>query len=77
AADRYMTLPKGRADRLSVAMTATEPLTAPVTKGQRVGTLKVSFESKPIAEFPLVALQDVPLGSFFGRVWDTMRLWFK
>ena len=76
-ADNYMTLPKGRADKLAVAMTAAEPLTAPVTKGQRVGTLRVSYEGKQIADFPMVALQDVPLGSFFGRAWDTVRLWFK
>lgn len=76
-ADHYMTLPKGRADKLAVAMTAAEPLTAPVTKGQKIGTLKVSYEGKPVAEFPMVALQDVPLGSMFGRAWDSVRLWFK
>jgi len=75
--DYYMTLPKGRADKLAVAMTAAEPLTAPVTKGQRVGMLRVSYEGKQVAEFPMVALEDVPLGNLFGRAWDTVRLWFK
>ncbi|MDQ6619605.1 MAG: D-alanyl-D-alanine carboxypeptidase [Pseudomonadota bacterium] len=76
-ADHYMTLPKGRADKLSVAMSASEPLTAPVTKGQRVGVLKVSFEGKEVAQYPMVSLQDVALGNLFGRAWDTVRLWFK
>jgi len=75
--DYYMTLPKGRADKLAVAITAAEPLTAPVTKGQRVGMLRVSYEGKQVAEFPMVALEDVPLGNLFGRAWDTVRLWFK
>ena len=45
--------------------------------GQRVGTVKVALDGKPIGEFPLVALDDVPPASFFGRAWDTVRLWFK
>ena len=58
-------------------MIAIEPLVAPVVQGQRVGTVKVALEGKPMAEFPLVALDDVPIASIFGRAWDTMRLWFK
>ncbi|MEO5700556.1 MAG: D-alanyl-D-alanine carboxypeptidase family protein [Casimicrobiaceae bacterium] len=76
-AEHYLTVPKGRADKLAVSMTAVEPLTAPVTRGQRVGAVKVGFDGKQVAEFPLVALKDVPLGSFFARTWDTVRLWFK
>jgi D-alanyl-D-alanine carboxypeptidase (penicillin-binding protein 5/6) len=34
AADQYLTLPTGKADQLVLALTATEPLLAPVTKGQ-------------------------------------------
>ncbi len=75
--DQYLTLPKGKADKLALTMTATEPLVAPVAKGQRVGTVKVSLDGKAIAEFPLVALNDVPLANIFGRAWDTMRLWLK
>jgi len=77
AVDRYVTLPKGKAEKLALSMTATEPLLAPVTKGQRVGAVKVSFDGTPLAEFPLVALADVPAASMLGRAWDTMRLWFK
>jgi len=77
AADQHVTLPKGKAEKLALSMTATEPLLAPVTKGQRVGTVKVSFEGAPLAEFPLVALADVPAASMLGRAWDTVRLWFK
>ena len=73
--DRYLTLPKGKADKLALSMTATEPLLAPVAKGQRLGTVKVSLEGKVMAEFPLVALADVPAANIFGRAWDTIRLW--
>ncbi|MFO1315310.1 MAG: D-alanyl-D-alanine carboxypeptidase family protein [Burkholderiales bacterium] len=76
-ADRYLTLPKGKSDKLALTMHADEPLVAPVTRAQRVGTVKVALEGRPVAEFPLIALEDVPLASVFGRAWDTVRLWFR
>ena len=76
-ADQYLSLPKGKADKLALTLAATEPLLAPVAKGQRVGSVKVALEGKPVAEFPLVALQDVPTGGFLSRAWDTVRLWVK
>jgi serine-type D-Ala-D-Ala carboxypeptidase (penicillin-binding protein 5/6) len=76
-ADRYLTLPKGKADKLTLTMQAQEPLVAPVARAQAVGTVKVALEGKPIAEFPLIALEDVPQGSIFTRAWDTVRLWFR
>lgn len=75
-ADRYLTLPKGKADKLSLTMQAQEPLVAPITRAQPVGTVKVALEGKPVAEFPLIALEEVPPASIFGRAWDTVRLWF-
>jgi serine-type D-Ala-D-Ala carboxypeptidase (penicillin-binding protein 5/6) len=75
--DQYLTLPKGRADKLALSMTATEPLVAPVVKGQRLGTVKVSLDGKAMAEFALVALADVPLANVLSRAWDSIRLWLK
>jgi D-alanyl-D-alanine carboxypeptidase (penicillin-binding protein 5/6) len=75
-ADRYLTLPKGKADKLSLTMETQEPLIAPVQSAQKVGVVKVALEGKPMAEFPLIALKEVPPASLFGRAWDTVRLWF-
>ena len=75
-ADRYLTLPKGKADKLVLTMETQEPLIAPVQSAQRVGVVKVALEGKPMAEFPLIALKEVPSASLFGRAWDTVRLWF-
>jgi D-alanyl-D-alanine carboxypeptidase (penicillin-binding protein 5/6) len=77
AGDVFLTLPKGQADKLKVTMEAVQPLLAPIGKGERVGVAKVALEGKPLAEYPLVALQDVPLANILGRAWDTVRLWFK
>ena len=76
-ADRYLTLPKGKAGKLTLTMAATEPLLAPVAKGLTVGTVHVALEGKPVADLPMVALQEVPAGGLITRAWDTVRLWFK
>ena len=76
-ADRYLTLPKGKADKLAVTMQAEEPLVAPIARAQRVGTVRIALEGKPVADFPMIALEEVPLASFLGRAWDSIRLWFK
>jgi len=76
-ADQYVTLPKGQAQKLKLTLEAIEPLVAPVTRGQRVGVVKVALEGTPLGEFPLLALDDVAPASIFGRMWDTVRLWFK
>ena len=76
-ADRYLTLPKGKAGSLALTLEAQEPLVAPVARAQRVGVVKVALEGRPVAEFPLIALEEVPPGNLFGRAWDTVRLWFR
>ncbi len=75
--DIYMSLPKGLGPKLKVAMEAKQPLTAPLAIGQTVGTLSLTLDGKPVAAFPLQALEEVPLAGIFGRAWDSVRLWFK
>jgi serine-type D-Ala-D-Ala carboxypeptidase (penicillin-binding protein 5/6) len=76
-ADQYLTLPKGQAQKLKLTMEAVEPLVAPIARGQRVGLVRVTLDGKPVGEYPLQAMADVPLASLFGRAWDTVRLWIK
>jgi len=76
-ADRYLTVPHGKADKLALTMETKEPLVAPVQRAQPVGVVKVALDGKPMAEFPLIALEEVPAASFFGRSVDTVRLWFN
>ena len=75
--DRYVTLPKGQAQNLKLSLEAVEPLLAPVAKGQRVGTVKVTLDGKPVGAYALVALSDVAPASVLGRAWDSVRLWFR
>jgi D-alanyl-D-alanine carboxypeptidase (penicillin-binding protein 5/6) len=52
-------------------------LLAPVQLGQAIATLKLSADGKTLGEYPVVALEDVPVAGMFGRAWDTLMLWFK
>jgi D-alanyl-D-alanine carboxypeptidase (penicillin-binding protein 5/6) len=75
--DFYLALPKGGAEKLKATIDSLQPLLAPVRTGQRVATMKLSLNGKPYGEFPVVALEDVPLAGIFGRGWDTIRLIFQ
>ena len=71
-------VPKGEGDKLKTTLTRTDPLVAPLTKGQRVGTLKVTTAAgAPVAEVPLVVQEAVEEAGIFGRAWDSVRLWIK
>lgn len=73
--DVYVTIDKGMQSKLSAELETDTPLVAPITKGQKVGVLRISLEGKVIAEQPALALQDIPKAGFFGRLWDSIKLW--
>ncbi len=74
----FVTIPKGDAAKLKTRIERVEPLLAPLTTGQRVGTIKVTTPSgEAVADVPLVALEPVEAAGLMGRIWDTMRLWMR
>jgi D-alanyl-D-alanine carboxypeptidase (penicillin-binding protein 5/6) len=74
----YVSVPKGEGDKLKTTIERTDPLVAPLTQGQRVGTLKVTTAGgAKVADVPLVVLEPVELAGLFGRAWDAIRLWIK
>jgi serine-type D-Ala-D-Ala carboxypeptidase (penicillin-binding protein 5/6) len=75
--DLVVSVPKGQGDRLKAELLSLSPLMAPVADGARVGNLRVTLDGKPLGEYPVVALEAVEAAGFFGRAWDTLRLWFK
>jgi D-alanyl-D-alanine carboxypeptidase (penicillin-binding protein 5/6) len=75
--DLLVAVPKGDAEKLKAELLSQQPLLAPLKQGQRVGTLRVSFDGKALGEYPLVALEPVATAGLFGRAWDTLRLWLK
>jgi D-alanyl-D-alanine carboxypeptidase (penicillin-binding protein 5/6) len=75
--DFVLSLPKGVAEKFKVQLASQQPLLAPVQKGQQVATLKLLLDGKVWGEYPVVALESVPVAGVFGRAWDTMMLWFR
>ena len=72
-----VTIPRGRYADLKAAMNLPATLIAPYRKGQAIGTVTVSLDGKPLVTAPLVALADAPEAGFFGRLYDSVRLWFQ
>ena len=75
--DFLLSLQTDDVQKVQVTLESRQPLIAPLDKGQEVGTLKLSVADKPIGDYPVVALQDVPVAGFFGRLWDAIVLFFK
>jgi len=70
-------VPAGTASRVKTQVARPDPLIAPLTKGQAVGTLKISSGDQPLLDVPLVALESVEQAGVFSRAWDAVRLWIK
>jgi D-alanyl-D-alanine carboxypeptidase (penicillin-binding protein 5/6) len=70
-------VPSGSASKLKTQVVRTEPLLAPITKGQQVATLQVLIGDQTLAELPLLALDAVEQAWIFGRAWDSIRLWIR
>lgn len=77
AQDFYVALPKGQYERLKATLVSKQPLLAPLSAGQQVGTIRLTLDDKPYAEYPLVVLEGVARANFFKRGWDSIKLWFK
>jgi D-alanyl-D-alanine carboxypeptidase (penicillin-binding protein 5/6) len=75
--DLLFTLPKGQAEKLKATLESQQPLIAPVGKGQRIGTMKITLDGKPLVDVPVVAIENVERGSILVRGWDTIRMFFK
>jgi D-alanyl-D-alanine carboxypeptidase/D-alanyl-D-alanine carboxypeptidase (penicillin-binding protein 5/6) len=74
--DLYLLVPRGGAARIRAEVVTQQPVVAPVHRGQQLGRLRLALDGKPLGEYPLVALHDVSVAGFFGRVWDSVRLFF-
>lgn len=72
--DFSMTVRKGAASRLKAQIITRQPFIAPLSKGQTMGTLRMTLDGKVMGDYPLVALDNVPIAGWLGRFWDGLRL---
>ncbi len=73
-----VSVPAGEGAKLKTEVLRPDPLVAPLQKGQKLGTLKVSTGGGvAVTEVPLTVLETVEEAGFLGRAWDAIRLWIK
>jgi serine-type D-Ala-D-Ala carboxypeptidase (penicillin-binding protein 5/6) len=75
--DLAVAVPRGYADKVKSEFTPQPRIVAPVQAGQPLGTMKVTIDGKLYGEYPVPALENVPLAGIVGRTIDTVRLWFN
>jgi D-alanyl-D-alanine carboxypeptidase (penicillin-binding protein 5/6) len=75
--DIWLTLPRERFNGLAAVLETRQPFVAPLAAGQKAGIMKLTRDNAPVAEFPVVALEEVPVAGFLSRGWDTLRLLFR
>lgn len=66
----YVTVPTGTYSSVQATTTLNPNITAPVTKGQQLGTINFSINGNLVVSEPLVALQDDAKGGMFRRFAD-------
>lgn len=74
--DAYVTVPHGKGQQIKSILETTQPVLAPIQKGQVLGVVKLLDGERVLVEQPVVALQDVGEAGWFGRIWDSIKLWF-
>lgn len=74
ASDLYLTLPKGEYANVKAVISSTQPLIAPIKKGQVVGTVKFMLNGKVVEQRPIVAAKAVDTAGILGRAWDSIKL---
>ena len=70
-------VPTGTASQIKTQLVRPDPLVAPVTKGQTIGSLKIFRGEQLWVDMPLQALDAVEQAGVLGRAWDALRLWIK
>lgn len=72
--DVWLTLPRGQFEGIRAVLDTRRPFVAPLAAGEKAGIMKLMRDDAPLAQFPVVALEDVPVAGFLSRGWDTLRL---
>ena len=72
--DIWLTLPRDKFAGLQSTLETRQPFVAPYSAGEKAGIMKLTRDNASVAEFPVVALEDVPVAGFLSRGWDSLRL---
>ncbi|MCE9665112.1 D-alanyl-D-alanine carboxypeptidase [Halomonas sp. M5N1S17] len=73
----FMTVPRARNQELGARLDIRQDLSAPISQGDRVGTLEVRLGDDIVGEQALVALESIEEGNIFKRLFDQVRRFFS
>ena len=76
AEDVVVTIARGARDNLTANMEIDSEIHAPLKMGQELGSLTVTVGLTETVKRPLIALNALEEAGFFGRLWDTISLFF-
>ena len=68
----YKTMSRKERRDLKVSLNWEDPVPAPISKGQQIGTIVLSYEDKR-EEYPLVSAEDVAALGFFDRITEAVK----
>ncbi|MES1925816.1 D-alanyl-D-alanine carboxypeptidase family protein [Salinisphaera sp. T31B1] len=69
--------PRGQRDALTTSAELPSHLSAPVNKGDRLGTLNVKYDDQILAEVPLYAGANIAEGGIFRQLTDEVMMMFE
>lgn len=70
----YVTIPRRHFKDLKATLQIDEKIMAPINRGDRYGFLSVKLGDKVYVSEPLTALESIPLGGLFRRLYDEALL---
>ena len=73
----FLTLPRNQFRYTTQTINLNQDLIAPISQGEQVGELVVSFNDQNIATLPLIALENAPEAGFISKMIDTIKLLFR
>lgn len=72
-----LTIPRGRQDDIEANMILSDVIEAPIEKGVSLGTVEVKLDNEVLYSGNLVALENIPEGSFWTWLLDSIRLFIN
>lgn len=77
AHDIYVTVPRGLFKNVTTNFELQSQIVAPIEKHQAIGTVHVTLPNGEVQDYPLVALEEIALGSWWRRLVDFILMWFN
>ncbi|MEE8365790.1 MAG: D-alanyl-D-alanine carboxypeptidase family protein [Gammaproteobacteria bacterium] len=77
AKDIYITIPRGRYRELDATMDIESQISAPIMRGQELGSVNIKLDEETIVSETIVAMHAVNDGNLWDKAIDGIKLMFK